>query len=96
MKVYVLNADLNGPLAAFGGDYEITGDFDGITSVHATLDGALAAFDEWLDKNGIDRDTAHHGETKTKDERFVGNDVDPDLLNGDVLCWGINVFEVNA
>lgn len=92
MFVYVLTADVNGP--AFDPDEIGNGDYSGISAVHATLEGALAQFDEWLDSVGIDRDTAHWGETRH--DTFVGNDPDPDLLDGDVLHWGINKTVVRA
>lgn len=84
--VYTLTAEINGP--SFDPDKIGNGDYNGISTVHATLEGALAEFDAWLDSAGIDRDTAHWGETRHA--TFVGNDVDPDLLGGDVLHWGIN------
>lgn len=66
---------------------------DAITTVHATLDGALAQFDRWLDGNGIDRGAAHYGEQR--DAGFVGGDPDPDTFDGGiVLHWGINVTQV--
>lgn len=90
--VYVLTAEVNGP--SFDPDEIGNGDYNGITAVHASLDGALAHFDAWLDSAGIDRDTAHCGETRN--DTFVGGDPDPDLLDGDVLHWGINKTEVRA
>lgn len=85
--VYTLRAEINGP-SFDPGELNLDGEYNGISTVHATLEGALAQFDEWLDSVGIDRDTAHWGETRH--DTFVGNDPDPDLLDGDVLHWGIN------
>lgn len=95
MHIYMLEIDLNGPIAAYSGEHEITGDYEGYTSAHTTMQGALASLDSWCDRHYIDRATAHHGETITNDGRFAGNDINPGLLGGDVLCWGINKYEVN-
>lgn len=89
--VYVLKAEINGP--SFD-PAELDGsDYAGITRVHATLDGALAAFHEWLWDQGIETEVAHWEETVT--DTFVGNDVDlicpPARFN-----WGINKMEVHA
>lgn len=89
MQVYVLTGELNGP------SFDPTDprfDFSGVHTVHASLDGALARLDAWLAGNSIDLDTAHHGEYRT--DTFIGNDVDPDLLDGNVLSWRINTTEV--
>jgi len=85
--VYVLTAELV--------DSNETGDYDGITTVHATQDGALARFNEWLDSNGLDRGAAHYGEVST--DTFLGGDPDPDTFdNGEEIHWGINKSVVRA
>ena len=85
-QVYVLTAEVTGPEP---------GDYDGRTSVHATLEGALKHFDHWLHENQIDRDAVHYADVEVGGT-FVGGDPDPDLLDGLVLHWGINKTEVHA
>lgn len=85
--VYVLTAELE--------DTNETGDYDGITTVHATQEGALARFLQWLDSNGLDWGAARYGEVKT--DTFLGNDPDPDTFEGgETIHWGINKMEVRA
>ena len=84
MRVFVLTADLTGP---------VPGDYDGITSVHATREGALRRFDDWLNENEIDRDAVHDADVDTIG--FLGGDPDPDLLDGAEMHWGINEMEVH-
>jgi hypothetical protein len=95
MKVYVLEIELNGP--TFNPGEAIDGEYDGHTSVHATLDGALAHFHDWLDIKGIDRETAHYDEDNVSmhEFRFIGNEVDLVAPTGR-LDWGINLMEVHA
>jgi hypothetical protein len=93
MQVYVLTVEINGP-SLFWGEYTPTGEYAGQTSVHITPGKAMAALNKWLDEHGIDQDTAYAGSTTTGDRRFMGNDIDPDLLDGNVLSWGINRYEV--
>lgn len=94
--VWALETELNGPLAAYGGEYEVTGDFDGISSVHLTLEGALAAFDKWLARNGISKRDGYEG--VTTHDTFVGGETEIVNSDGDidVLVWGINKKEVQA
>ena len=83
--VFVLTAEIDG-----GG-----GDYDGTTSVHATRQGALDRFHEWLDRNGIDHEEAHLDDTDI--ENFIGGD--PEVMWDDkmaVINWGINTREVKA
>ncbi len=82
MFVYVLDAQITGD----------AGDYSGIQEVHATQDSALKGLESWLDPIGIDLETAMWGRSKTN--HSVSNDVDPDLLGGLVLSWGINKHEV--
>lgn len=88
--VYVLTAEVSSE----GNDNYMEWQ-DGITAVHATLDGALEHFDTWLDGNGLDRDAAHYGQTVS--DTFVGGDPDPDTFEDrSVLHWGINKTMVGA
>lgn len=83
--VWVLTAQID-----FGG-----GDWDGISTAHATFEGALAHLNEWLTAAEIDLGSAHYGEVRT--DTSLCNDPDPDLLlDGAVLHWGINKAEVRA
>jgi hypothetical protein len=91
MKVYVLEIELNGP--SFDPS-DVIGEYAGYTSVHATRISALRQLDTRLGELDIDPETAHLDQTMT--ETFIGNDVDPDLLDGDRLTWGINEMEVHA
>ena len=86
LHVYVLTSDLD-----YGG-----GDYDGIRTVHATRDGALQAFHNFLDRNGFDREAAYDGVMETKDQRFIGNDVyaEDGLSDEPVLTWGINQMPI--
>lgn len=95
MRVFVLTADLTGP---------VPGDYDGIRSVHATRAGALARFDHFLDVNGVNKGAVHYHDVEVgsliADENetrrtFFGGDPDPDLLDGAELHWGINEMEVH-
>lgn len=82
--VYVLNADINlGELDQYG-----------ITSVHATIDGALARLDAWLTELGIDLDAAHYGQMRA--DHGAWNDPDPDTTDGEELTWGVNRMDVLA
>ena len=83
MKVFVLTAEATGPEP---------GDYDGTTSVHATLAGALARFDSWLDQGGFDKEMVHYSDVTLAN--FLGGDPDPDLLDGVEMHWGINKSEV--
>lgn len=90
MKVYALEIELNGP--SFDPE-EVTGEYAGYSSIHATRISALRQLDTWLCELGIEPWIAHLGQTMT--ETFIGNDVDPDiLLDGNILTWGINEMEV--
>lgn len=90
--VYLLTAEFSQPETGNTMEWQ-----NGITTVHATLDGALAHFDHWLDSNGIDRDAAHYGESRHVETEvtFVGGDPDPDTLEVPTeLHWGINLVAV--
>lgn len=91
LTVYVLTAEINGP--SFDPEDLDGSDYSGITTVHATLDGALAKLDAWLEDNGIDRDVAHWDEQRS--DTFIGNDVELEMPPGR-LNWGINKTEVQA
>lgn len=80
--VFVLTAELRGE----------NGDYDGISTVHATQEGALARFAQFVNENGLDRASIDY-ETVTL-PTFVGGDPDPDLLDGVELHWGINTTQV--
>lgn len=83
--VFVLTADLDGD----------NGDYDGTKSVHATREGALAAFELWLATNLIDSAEAHMYDVTT--DTFVGGDSEVDWGGKYVvLHWGINTMEVRA
>ena len=69
-------------------------DVFGWCSLHASLPDAINTLAEQLKKQHIDLDVARWGETSI--DGFVGNDVDPDLLDGSMLSWGINLMEVGA
>lgn len=84
MKVFVLTAEATGPEP---------GDYDGITSVHTTRVGALARFDQWLDRGEFDRGAVHYHDVDHT--TFLGGDPDPDLLDGVEMHWGINEMEVH-
>lgn len=70
------------------------GDWDGITTVHASRISALHHLGLFLDRNDIDRDAAHYG--AHTDDHCICNDPDPDTLNGVKVHWGINRAEVIA
>jgi hypothetical protein len=91
MKVYLLQIELNGPSFA---PRKVIGEYAGYTSVHATRISALRQLDTRLRKLDIDPKIAHLDQKMT--ETFIGNDVDPDILDGDILTWGINEMEVHA
>lgn len=90
MHVYVLEATVSAP------DNENTMEWqDGITSVHATQQGAIDRLGRWLDSNGIDRESANYSHGTTSTDTFIGSNPDPDLLDGAELNWGINLMEVH-
>lgn len=90
--VFTLTADIEVPHSDNYCEF-----IDGISAVHATLDGALAHLDQWLAQNGIDLGAAHYGETRHRDGSFVGNDPDPDTMDaGEIVHWGVNRTRVQA
>lgn len=80
--VYVLTAELR----------TVDGDYDGISTVHATREGALERFERFVAETGLSSNVVRR-ETVTY-ETFVGGDPDPDLLDGTELHWGINTTTV--
>lgn len=87
--VYVLTAELV--------DTNETGDYDGITAVHATRQGALEHFDSWI--KGIltsAADVAIVYDHMVTLDTFVGGDPDPDDLDGTEIHWGVNTMTVGA
>lgn len=83
MRVFVLTAEAKGGRIGF----------DGTTSVHATQESAVQRFDDWLEKNQIDRGAVHYADVKLA--TFLGGDPDPDTLEGIEIHWGINEMEVH-
>lgn len=89
MYVYVLTAEIdrdNDP------EKELWAD---ITSVHATQEGALERFKQFLDSNGILTEVAEWEVTRMGDT-FIGADPDPESVDGTEIHWGINKMEVQA
>lgn len=77
-EVYLLEAEL-----------EDGNDYDGLSAVHATCEGAIRKFEKWLADAGIPTDVAYQGSVWT--DTFIGND----YVCGDTqLHWGINRMRV--
>lgn len=91
MKVYLLEAELNGP--SFDPAELNGGDYHGVTSVHATRISALRQLDFWLRELGIDVELAHMDQTMTGTS--ICNDVELECPPGRIN-WGIDEMEVHA
>lgn len=71
-----------------------SGDWDGISEVHARATSAIESLRSFLVRNEIDEDAARYGETK--DKGYIGNDPDPDTLDGVEVEYGISKMAVIA
>jgi hypothetical protein len=89
MHVYVLTAEIdrdNDPEKKL---------WAGITSVHATQQGALDKFKEFLDTNGILTEVADWDVFQTRDtDNYIGADPDPEDVDGTEIHWTIDKVEV--
>lgn len=80
MKIWHLTAEI-----------ENGGDYNGITTVHHTREGAIKHFEEWLQTTGIPTEIAYNGVQWLNDD-FIGADYE----NGEThLHWGIQPMEVH-
>lgn len=80
MKVWHLSAEVTN-----------AADFEGITTLHRTREGAVKAFEAWLAKAGIPTEVAYDGVQWTLDG-FLGGDYQHDDTT---LHWGIQPMEVH-
>jgi len=77
--VYLLTAEIENDI-----------DFDGVTTIHATPDGALARFEQWRTDAEIPTEIAYGNAAWT--DTFLGADYEH---GNTVLHWGINRMEVH-
>lgn len=79
MKVWLLTAEV-----------ESDSDYEGLSAVHATPDGALKRFEEWRRDADLAWDDVYGDVTRI--DGFMGKDVL--LPSGGELHWGINEMVV--